>query len=787
MQNWLKKLLGNQSKLESGSGILLDDIAKLLHYLVNEIKSADEKKAAQTRLNAFLKNNPQKRLEEFPSLYIFLEQYLTELKHSKRFSKTQLHTSIRNKFPTIYQLDSGEIMLTDKIPLQKVLLARFFLLKLIQRSYHLLGATGDNMLLYAQSWLEKTPHEANTPIPFELDMPLPENLLQWLDLLHHFSSELHLYFEKRFSEQFAKSLLENTYNQTAEKFKNLSVFYTVIDLIPNKFLDEEKINLLSKQQLNQILFDKVDFLGKINTEIAEKNQELEQAQNKMKESERKAIDALHRLESVMDAVGEGIITINESGIITMVNNGVLAIWGYTKDEIIGQNIKILMPDHYKSKHQAGMDRFMLTGKATILNKLVRVEGIRKNGEIFPLELRINQVEIAGQQVFTAALRDLTDQVKQEEQIKVLARFPDENPQAVLRIDALGEVLYTNHASDLILTYWGTKVGKQVPNEWLLRIKHILSKGEGSELEYACGPYVFQMLLVPIPEAQYVNIYAKDITQRKEAEAQIIKQNKKIIDSIHYARRIQNALLREPKELKKIFPNSFILYQPRDIVSGDFYWFESIENKRFIAAVDCTGHGVPGAFMSMIGSNLLEEIILRRHIYSPDEILNQLHIGIRKALHQDETRVQDGMDISLCVIDEVDRSLEFAGAHNPLVYGIGDDIRLIRGNRFSIGGRRYGKERSFSKHRIELSADMTTFYIYTDGFQDQFGGERNTKLLNKNFRKILQDIQQMSIEDQATHLHKILHQWMTPQQRQIDDILVIGFQLSPQLQSVSSDR
>lgn len=777
MQNWFKKLLGKTEDANHPTGNVKDDLVALLQFLVAEIKSTDEKFSAQNRLDSYLKGNTQKQLENFPSIYIFLEQYLTELKESKQYNKKDLHALLLQKFPAIEQLETARIIFASKPITQKIRLSRFFLLHLIQRSYHILGATGDNMLVSAHDWLETVPENISHPLPFAMAHPLPEQEEDWIKLLQSISTKLHSYFEERFSEQFTKSLLENTYKQVADKFKNLSVFYIVIDLIPSKFLDEEKINLLSKQQLNQMLFDRVDNLRDTNTEIAEKNLALEQVQTRLVASEHKALDALHRLESVMDAVGEGIITIDETGTIKMVNNEVLTIWGYKRSELMGQNIMLLMPDHHKAQHEMGMKRFNQTQKSTIINKRIRLEGLRKNQEVFPLEINVKLVEVDEQKIFTAAVRDLTEVILQEEHIKVLARFPEENPQAVLRINANGKILYANQASRSILEFWNSAEHELVPSEWQLRIQHILSTTTSHDIEYTCGRIIFQMLLVPIPEAQYVNIYAKNITQRKEAEAQVIKQNKKIIDSIHYAKRIQNAMLREPREIKRVFSNSFILFQPRDIVSGDFYWFDIVNNKRFIAAVDCTGHGVPGAFMSMIGSNLLEEIIIRRQIHSPDEILDELHIGIRKALHQDATRIHDGMDISLCVVDQDKQVVEFSGAHNPLVYGLGEQIKVIRGNRFSIGGKRFGKERKFTKHVIPITADMTTFYIYTDGFQDQFGGEKNSKFMNIHFRDILKGIQLLPMKEQEHHLQEKLSNWMTNRYKQIDDILVIGFRVN----------
>jgi len=269
-----------------------------------------------------------------------------------------------------------------------------------------------------------------------------------------------------------------------------------------------------------------------------------------------------------------------------------------------------------------------------------------------------------------------------------------------------------------------------------------------------------------------------LNQKHELEKvniQLQIKNLQILDSITYAKKIQEAILPYQNSIHKILPDSFIFYRPRDIVSGDFYWFSEQNNKIFIAAVDCTGHGVPGAFMSMIGNTLLNEIIIEKKIAQPSKILRKLNTSIVHILNQTESREEvqdDGMDITLCVIDLEKNQLELACAnHYALVYQDGV-CNEITGNVYAIGGIfALKEEQEFEDHLIEIKKG-TTLYMLSDGFQDQFGGEDNRKFMTDNFKKLISSVQQYPMEQQQTILAETFDTWRG-NQKQIDDILVIG--------------
>ncbi len=256
--------------------------------------------------------------------------------------------------------------------------------------------------------------------------------------------------------------------------------------------------------------------------------------------------------------------------------------------------------------------------------------------------------------------------------------------------------------------------------------------------------------------------------------QIAKQKDLITDSIEYAQRIQQATLPQEQYINEILPEHFILFKPRDIVSGDFYWVSKKENKTVIIAADCTGHGVPGAFMSMLGISLLNEIVNKGKVRKANEILNVLRKNVIESLHQSDfdSETKDGMDIALCILDEDKKNLQFAGAHNPLYLFRNNELIEFKGNKMPIGVHVHKKApEEFTNHDISLEKG-DIFYIFSDGYHDQFGGDKKQKLKKSNFRNLLMDIHTEDMAQQKNILEEKHINWRG-QQLQIDDILVIG--------------
>lgn len=273
-----------------------------------------------------------------------------------------------------------------------------------------------------------------------------------------------------------------------------------------------------------------------------------------------------------------------------------------------------------------------------------------------------------------------------------------------------------------------------------------------------------------------NMLADKNTKLESAYKEIEQQKKNITDSIHYAKRIQNAILPRDEEFGKLLPDSFIIYMPKDIVSGDFYWLEKKDDTTMIAAVDCTGHGVPGAFMSIVGHNQLNYAINGKNAKKPSDILNELNIGVTNTLKQTKgvKSVRDGMDIALCTFDKSFKKVQFAGAFNPLLLIRDGELSQIKGDKFPIGAFLDEDLRKFTNHELDLK-DGDVLYIFSDGYIDQFGGESGRKFLIKNFRNLLIEIHQKDLNEQKQILTETLNDWKKGYP-QIDDILVIGIKV-----------
>jgi serine phosphatase RsbU (regulator of sigma subunit) len=285
------------------------------------------------------------------------------------------------------------------------------------------------------------------------------------------------------------------------------------------------------------------------------------------------------------------------------------------------------------------------------------------------------------------------------------------------------------------------------------------------------------------ELQTLNVTISHQNEEISTQLEVIaKKNKETTDSINYAEKIQSALLPSITLLSSIFPDNFVLYKPRDIISGDFYWFSEVNQHFVVVAADCTGHGVPGAFMSILGITLLNEIVNSRKIIQANEILNELRNQIISSLSQSGVKNQqkDGLDIALCIIDKATKSLQFAGAHNPL-YIIrrnsttnSSELTEIKADRLPIG-LHPKDDQLFKNNTVQLHPN-DSIYLFSDGYSSQFGGEKMETFKLKRLREILLSIQEEPMKKQKEILETTLSSWKGKND-QVDDILIIGVRIS----------
>ena len=274
---------------------------------------------------------------------------------------------------------------------------------------------------------------------------------------------------------------------------------------------------------------------------------------------------------------------------------------------------------------------------------------------------------------------------------------------------------------------------------------------------------------------FLGFVYKQLNTTKKQKVVIEEKQQEISDSINYAKRIQDAMMTSSVYLKDTLPKSFIFFKPKDVVSGDFYWiYKDQEDNIFFTVADCTGHGVPGAFMSMIGTSLLNEIIIEKEIKDTDKILHEMRAQIIKSLGQEQEGAQkDGMDISLCKLNMKNKTVEFSGAHNSLVHIRGEELKTYRGDHQPVG-LLLGDKKPFTKHKVKLKKnDM--LYIYSDGYQDQFGGEKGKKYMAAKFKNQLLKISKETEDQQLSLLDKEFSSWIQDYE-QIDDICVMGVRI-----------
>jgi PAS domain S-box-containing protein len=419
---------------------------------------------------------------------------------------------------------------------------------------------------------------------------------------------------------------------------------------------------------------------------------------------------------------------------------------------------------------------------------------------------------------------ISDQKKKEKsgadlskQLKNYESIIDQANDSMLVIDIVdGRIHQSNPSAAAMLGYTQEELAKKSlfnlhPKEDLDKSSRVVADvWEKKGLIYKDIPFVTKSgellpvecsaKVAPFAGRPAIVIYARDIRERirmeKEIEVQknIIEQkNKDITDSINYARRIQQAILPTDEEMTEVVNDHFVFYRPKDIVSGDLYWATNVTTtpkneppKKFaiIAAVDCTGHGVPGAFMSIVGHTILEQTITEPSVNSPAQALDYLNKGVIKTLKQkanDDFSIKDGMDIALCAINLTNRTLEFAGANNPVYVVRGNELIEIKGDKQPIGAY-LTNPKPFTNHEMKLEKG-DCIYIFTDGIPDQFGGPKGKKYKYKKMQEILLANHTKPMQEQRAEIEKSIDNWMKYEAgasgayEQTDDMLIIGIRVN----------
>jgi len=497
---------------------------------------------------------------------------------------------------------------------------------------------------------------------------------------------------------------------------------------------------------------------------------------------------------LLQNASEVISIYEENGNIRYITPSVKNILGYSQKEMIGKSdMEKVHPGHVDTVQN--MFTSLLANPRSQVK--IQYEYKKKNQETIWLEATgKNMLSDAAINGIVVNTRDITERRRAEQEQRMRSKMQalsENSPDLITRIEEAGRISYIN---PVIKSYSGIQpdqfinknvheiqLDESITNQWLNLIDEVkeLNGKKTFEMDFPSdlGKRVMQVNAIPEYDDQEklesVLVVSHDITERKLIELEIQAKNKNISDSINYSKRIQNAILPDTRLINKKLPDSFILYKPKDIVSGDFPWFTHVGDDIFIAAVDCTGHGVPGAMLSLIGYFLLNDIVKSRKISDPGLILDLLDEGVTKTLRQDEdeSATKDGMDIALCKINTEKKELEFAGAHRPLYFMNSGELEEVKGNKFAIGGGIYKNQTSFTTTKIKVKSGDSVFFS-SDGFPDQFGGPDIKKFGPRRMRELIVEHHKKPIEKVHNILDKVWEDWKGGQ-KQIDDVLLIGIE------------
>lgn len=369
----------------------------------------------------------------------------------------------------------------------------------------------------------------------------------------------------------------------------------------------------------------------------------------------------------------------------------------------------------------------------------------------------------------------------ENEIAKMANFAQENSKPLIRIDRTGMVIYCNEPGKVILQHWDTKINERIRKHQVRdTITAVYESGFEKSINIEHNNRIMNLRFFPVKEKEYVNVYGEDITEVKNAEKKSIERalkleqhNLNITDSINYARRIQEALIPGEDHMRKFFKDSFVISKPKDIVSGDFLWIYELQPKTeyLVALADCTGHGVPGAMMSIIGHSLLNEIVEAHGIYDPASILEKLNVEVIRSLKQKtQENTKDGMDVSILRIHLRDFTITFAGAYQH-VYWMNGKLNILKGDRHPIGGLQHDEDRKFRNHHFQASKG-DSIYLSSDGYLDQFGGPDNKKFMSQRFGELIKTNHKYSMQAQSHLYDQTFEQWKGLGE-QIDDVSMVG--------------
>ncbi len=566
-----------------------------------------------------------------------------------------------------------------------------------------------------------------------------------------------------------------------------SVYNTRINERTNNLLNEQKELTSELQEKQRELGQQTEEMKLAQASLKEAYVQLTKQFNEVKLTEK-------RIQVLMENATEIIAIYNEDGTIRYVSPSVEPILGYKPEELMRKDDNELVVN--------GLDAVLQRRKELLANPAtpITIQFTYKNkfGEEVFIESRgLNMLHDPAINGIIVNARDVTSTVMAERESKIrseMQALSENSTDIIARINNFGVFFYINPT---IKQYTGLEPKQflnrritdfplsqiELLNDWTRVIGEILStrRKVKREVEFNSSFGNRTLMITAVPELNIetnsidsILIVCHDITERKLIELEIQNKSNKITESITYAKRIQLAILPEENSIRQMFPNSFVIFKPKDVVSGDFVWSLKKDNDLYVAVVDCTGHGVPGALLSLIGYFLLQDIT--RTESEPALILNRLDKGLTDSLrfNNAETGTRDGMDIAICRINMDTQTLTFAGAHRPLYLQRNSEVLEFKGDKFPVGSMEFFNATTFTQQEIPISSS-DRILLFSDGFADQFGGPDDKKYTAKRIRDVFAQNQANSISKLADLYNTEIELWKGSN-RQIDDILMVGIEI-----------
>lgn len=574
----------------------------------------------------------------------------------------------------------------------------------------------------------------------------------------------------------------------------LMIFLFLVFVI-SSILFLQNINLtneLKLQETNNNLAASEEELKQQNEEISAINENLREQQKIILEQNKKIKISEKRFKNIATLIPEIVFEADINGKLTYVSNHFFENTFYTQEDV-NEGIIYTNLLSKKSFHEIRRQIILLRKIKELRN--LKVEINRKDGTSFYALISINLNKFG----YRGLIIDISEREKINEEMRKLIVAVEQSDSTIVITNTLGEIEYINPIFSKLTGYTKEEVLGQNPRIlksehhnkafyktlWTRIIAGHMWKGTFKNRKKNGDVYWEQATISPIKNSvgEITNFVAvkEDITKRKESEKKlgeafitIRKKNEDITKSINYAKLIQTAILPSENILKNNFAEYFIFNKPKDIVGGDFYYFHENEINVTLAVADSTGHGVPGGFMTMLGHAFLDDIVNRKNTTTTGEILDKLRENIINSLGQsyDNTGSKDGMDISICKIEKNSLKTQFSGAYNPILIINELQTRIIKADKMPIGV--YIKMKPFTTEELQLKKN-DLIYMFTDGFQDQFGGEKNQKYMARNFRNLLSSNKNKSLNIQNEIIENELNIWKG-NKSQLDDILILGLKI-----------